>query len=98
MVAGVLRRTGWVTGDLGYNKAEVRAVRPVAVLRLYGRREKSGLARAGAYKARPGKAARAKNPRGGVAQAPRHVKYNREQTSRWLESQARGLVSSTGDG
>jgi hypothetical protein len=44
----VLRRTDRVTDDLGYNKVKVRDVRPVAVPDLYGRREKSGLARAGA--------------------------------------------------
>ena len=52
-----------VTGDLGYNKVKVRAVRPVAALGLYGRREKSGLARIGSPDFRSRKAARANNPR-----------------------------------
>jgi len=51
---------------------------------LAGCRGKSGLARTGCPEGnRSGKAAWANNPGGGAAQARRHVKCNREQTSRW---------------
>jgi hypothetical protein len=77
----------------------VWAVRPAAVSQGFlGRRAKSGLART-RVKPCSRKAARAKNPRGGAAQARRHVKCNREQTSRWpVETHHGASLHGTGDG